>query len=265
MSGLPVRSRVVPESAALARRSTIGLLRQPQSWAPGLVFPLMLAAVYSSQFSKAVDIPGFPYQDVSFLDFVLPASILQGVLFGATNAASDLAVDIENGFMERLLSSPIERVSIMVGRLAGAAVYGAMQAAFLLAVFLVFGANVRGGVPSMVAIVAIGAMLATAIGSFGIAIAFRTGSQEVVQSVFPLLFVMVFVSSAFFPTELMEGWYGAVAERNPITWIIDPTRRLAVTEFSWSDVGQAIGLSALVAVAGITLAGRQLRRRVASA
>ena len=230
---------------------------------PGLVFPLLLAAVYSSQFSRAVDIPGFPFQGVSFLDFVLPASILQGVLFGATNSASDLAVDIENGFMDRLLASPTRRTAILIGRLASAVAYGVAQAVFLLVVFLVFGADIAGGLPSMVGIVVIGGMMAGAIGSFGLALAFRTGSQEVVQSVFPVLFVLIFVSSAFFPVELMEGWYGAVAERNPITWIIDPTRRLAVVDFAWSDLFQAVGLAAAVGAVGIALAVRQLQIRLA--
>lgn len=252
-----------PHSLALARRSTIGMLRQPQSWLPGLFFPLLLAAVYSAQFSKAVDLPGFPFQGVSFLDFILPASILQGVLFGATNSASDLAVDIENGFMDRLLASPTRRVAILVGRLASALVYGLLQGIFLLTVFLIFGADVAGGVPSMIGIALIGALMAGAVGSFGLALAFKTGSQEVVQSVFPVLFVLIFVSSAFFPVELMEGWYGAVAERNPITWIIDPTRRLAVVDFSWSDLGQALGIAALVAALGIGLAARQMRMRLA--
>lgn len=249
---------------ALSRRSIIGVFRQPQSWLPGLFFPLLLAAVYSSQFAKAVDLPDFPYDDISFLDFILPASILQGVSFGATNSASDLALDIENGFMDRLLSSPVARPAILVGRLAGAMAYGITQAAVLMAVFLAFGADLAGGVPSIIAILVIGSLLALAIGSFGTAIALRTGSQEVVQSVFPVIFVAIFVSSAFFPVELMEGWYGDVASLNPISWIIDASRRLSVVGFDWTDVGQAIGLCLALATAGIALSVRQLRLRLAA-
>ena len=118
------------------------MLRQPQSWAPGLFFPLLLAAVYASQFSRAVTIEGFPFPNVSFLDLVLPACVIQGVLFGSTNSASDLAADIENSFMVRLLVLPVSRGSILLSRLAIAFIYGVAQAAVLISIFVLFGANI---------------------------------------------------------------------------------------------------------------------------
>lgn len=250
--------------AALSRRSILGTARQPQNWLPGTFFPLMLAAVYSSQFSKAVELPAFPFDDTTFLEFILPAAILQGVSFGSIGGASDLAIDIENGFMDRLVSSPVARPVILVGRLAGAVAFAVFQALFFLAVFLVFGADLHGGVPSALALLVVAALLALGLGSFGSAIALKTGSQEVVQSVFPLIFVMIFVSSAFFPVPLMEGWYGDLASVNPITWIIDPTRRLTVEGFSWGDAGQAIGVAGSLAVVGVAVAFRALSVRAAA-
>lgn len=92
---------------ALSRRSIVAAIRQPANWIPGIFFPFLLAAVFSSQLSKAVDLPGFPFQGITFLDFILPAAILQGVSFGSINGGSELALDIENGFIDRLLSSPV--------------------------------------------------------------------------------------------------------------------------------------------------------------
>jgi len=262
---LLIQKNFLQQAVRLSHRSILGMLRQPQSWAPGLFFPLLLAAVYSSQFSKAVDIVGFPFQDVSFLDFVLPACVIQGVLFGSTNSASDLAADIENSFMDRLLVSPVSRASILLARLASAFMYGVVQAGILITIFLIFGANIAGGFPSIISIVLIAALLAVSIGSFGIAIALRTGSQEVVQSTFPLIFVAIFVSSAFFPVQLMEGWYGSIAQKNPLTWIIDPTRRMAIVGFSWKDLGQSLGIISAIASLGIGISIWQLRRRLVSA
>ena len=97
--------KFLPQALQLSYRSILGMIRQPQAWVPTLFFPLLLAAVYAAQFSKAVNLPEFPYPDVTFLDFILPACVIQGVLFGSTNSATDLAADIENSFMDRLLSS----------------------------------------------------------------------------------------------------------------------------------------------------------------
>ena len=223
----------------LSHRSILGMIRQPQSWAPGLFFPLLLAAVYASQFSKAVTIEGFPFQDV--------------------------AADIENCFMDRLLVSPVSRGSILLSRLASAFIYGVAQAAVLIAILVLFGANIAGGASSIISLVFIAALLSVSMGSFGIAIALRTGSQEVVQSTFPLIFVAVFVSSAFFPVQLMDGWYGAIARKNPLTWVIDPTRRMVIHGFTWTDLGQSLGIVLAIASIGIALSIRQLRKRSARA
>ena len=256
---------LLTQTLQLSHRSILGMIRQPQSWAPSLFFPLLLAAVYSSQFSKAVNLPDFPYADISFLDFILPACVIQGVLFGSTNSATDLAGDIENSFMDRLLSSPVSRPSILIARLASAFAYGLVQATILISIFFLFGANLAGGLVSAIALMFITSYLAMAVGSFLIAVALKTGSQEVVNSLFPLMFVFIFVSSAFFPVELMDGWYGAIAKWNPLTWVIDWTRALTVEGFSWSNLAKAVGIVSVIATAGVTTATSQLKRRLAAA
>lgn len=250
-------------AGVLAKRAIVGAARQPASWIPGIFFPFMLAAVYSAQFSKAVDLPTFPFQDVTFLDFILIASVIQGVSFGAINGASALARDLEDGFMDRLLASPVARPSILIGRLAGSLAFAMVQALVLMAIFTLMGADIAGGLATVLTLVVVSGLLALGIGGLGAALALKTGSQEVVQSTFPLLFVLIFVSSAFFPVTLMDGWYAAVARRNPITWVIDPARRLTLEGFEWGDVGQAVGIAAAIAAFGLLVGFRQLRRRVA--
>ena len=157
------------QTAALSHRSVLATFRQPQSWIPGFFFPLMLTAVYTSQFARAIRLEGFPEVE-SFLDFLVPAAILQGVLFGANNGATELARDIENGFMDRLLSSPVWRSSILVGRLAGSAVFAAVQAVVLMLVFLVFGARYAGGLGAVVVIVVVAMLAALDVGGVGRAV-----------------------------------------------------------------------------------------------
>ena len=105
---------------------------------------------------------------------------------------------------------------------------------------------------------------AVALAGFGLIVALRTGSAEATQAMFPLIFVAVFVSSAFFPTELMRGWYQEVAEANPFTLIINPTRELVITGWDWSDFGQAVGFTLLLAVFSLSLAYRAYLGRLRS-
>ena len=130
------------QTLALARRSVRNTAVEPTAWLPSIIFPLMLAVVYGAQFGQATDLPGFPEVD-SFLQFVLPASILQGISFNAGEAGTAMATDIEGGFFDRLVTSPSSRVSIFVGRLAGAVAFSGVLAVVLIVIFTPMGAPVR--------------------------------------------------------------------------------------------------------------------------
>jgi len=260
---LVIREQPGAQVLALARRSVVATLRQPPVWFPATLFPLLLAAVNSSAFSRATALPGFPEVD-SFLDFLLPASMIQGVMFGAVAGGSDIALDIEDGFFERLLASPVWRPSILIGRLAGGAVLGAIQAVLFMVVFAVFGARVHSGVPGILTLILLAMLMAVAIGGVTAAVGVRSGSQETVQNSFPLIFILLFLSSAFFPTDLMTGWYQKLAELNPITWVIDGARELVISSWSWTAAATCLGVATLLGVISVTAAVRQLSKRLAA-
>jgi ABC-2 type transport system permease protein len=255
-------SRWLAQTSILARRSIRGTVRQPALWFPALVFPLLIAAVNSAALGRSTNLPGFPPVE-SFGQFLLPGTLTQGVMFGGIIGGSAVALDIENGFFERLVASPVPRWSILVGRLAGSAVMGAFQALVFVTVFVLFGATIEGGIGAVLVLMLMGMFLALAVGGFAATIGLRTGSQEAVQNTFPLLFVLVFFSSAFFPTALMAGWYQWVAERNPITWMIDSARDLVISGFDLRDAVQCVGVAMALAFLLVALATRQFRKRLA--
>lgn len=256
--------QVLDQARALARRSIVGTLRQPQVWLPGLLFPMFIAAVNTSTMGRAVNIPGFPEVD-SLLDFLLPASITQSVLFGGLTAGSDTATDIQTGFFDRLLASPVSRTSILVGRLAGASVTGAFQAIVFMTVYAAFGVRLAGGVGAAFLLIAYAMVLALVIGGFAAMLALRTGSAEAVQNVFPLTFIGLFISSAFFPTELMTGIYQSIAVRNPVTWMVDGMRHQVVVGLDWSEAGTSLLVAAVAASLSIAGANAALRARLRKA
>lgn len=247
----------------LSRRALVSVVRQPQVLFPSLFFPLFFAALNSAAFDRITGAQsGFAAQFDSFLDFLLPATVLQGVLFGSTQAGTEMANDIEIGFFDRLLASPVSRTAILVGRLAGAAALGAAQAIFFTVVLALFGASLDGGLPGIAVLVVTSALLGMGIGGFGVTLGIRTGSAEAVQGSFPLIFVLMFTSSAFFPKELMTGWYRSVATYNPVSWIIDSLRDVLTQGWDLGDASVAIGTSAGVAVASVSLALLALQRRL---
>ncbi|MCP3854876.1 MAG: ABC transporter permease [Actinomycetia bacterium] len=248
----------------MARRAVVGFFRQPASWVFGGLFPLLITAVSASAFSRATDLPGFP-DSRSFLQFLMAGTILQGVLFGSIEASTDLALDIENGFMDRLLASPVSRVSILISRLAGAAAYGAGVTLFYVAVFAMFDATVEGGIGGVLVMIVLMMTMAIGVGGYGAALGLRTGSVEAVGNSFPLIFILLFISSAFFPVQTMSGLYRRIAELNPITFVIDSVRHQVLVGFDLGEAAVGLLVAVLFATATITLALTQLRRRLADA
>ena len=138
----------------------------------------------------------------------------------------------------------------------------AAKGVLIVAIFLAFGAEIAGGPAAGVVIVVTAVLLVLAIGALGQVLAILTGSQEAVNATFPLVFTIIFMSSAFFPTNLMSGWFRQVAEANPVTWIIDPVRRLILEGWSWSDVGQALGVPLVISAVTVTMAVFTLNRKL---
>jgi ABC-2 type transport system permease protein len=248
---------------AMSRRSILAIARQPAVVAPAMIFPLFFAALGTSSFSRAVLLPGFPKVD-SFLDFALAGSVTQGVLFGSTTGAAALATDIEQGFFDRLLSTPTSRTSILLGRLAGGAVFGAFQALFFIAVLLPFGLSIKSGVVGTAIIIVAAGITGIAIGAFMAAMALKTGSAEAVQGSFPLLFIALFFSSAFFPRQTMTGAYRTIADANPISYLVEGIRGLAIEPLDAGAAAQALLVPAGIAAVWIPLALYTLRRRLAA-
>ena len=141
--------------------------------------------------------------------------MIQSTLLAGNSGGIALAVDIEMGFTDRLLAAPISRYAIVLGRLAGTAALGAFSAIWFIAVGLIFGVRIDEGVPGALVMILFVMLSAVAFGGIGAAVALRTGRASVVQGLFPLVFVILFLSSAFFPANLMLEPAATVARVQP--------------------------------------------------
>ena len=247
--------------AALGARSVKQTFRRPQLMAPILVFPTLLLAIQVDGAGRGIELPGFPPVN-GFLDFILAGAMIQSTLLAGNSGGIALAVDIEMGFTDRLLAAPISRFAIVLGRLAGTAALGALAAIWFIAIGLVFGARIDDGVPGVLVMIAFVVLSAIAFGGLGAAVALRTGRASVVQGLFPLVFVILFLSSAFFPANLMLEPAATVARYNPLSFIVEGIRDPVISSLSLEAFAKALGSIALVGAIGIGLSALALRRRL---
>jgi ABC-2 type transport system permease protein len=258
VSDLAVNARVV---RGLGMRSLRQTLRRPQLMAPILVFPTLLLAIQTGGAGGAVDLPGFPPVQ-SFLQFMLAGAMMQSLMLAGNSGGIALAVDIEMGFTDRLFAAPIPRYAIVLGRLAGTAALGFLAALWFLAIGLVFGAEIHSGVPGALIAIVLVTATAMAVGGIGAAIALRTGSASVVQGLFPLVLVLLFLSSAFFPNDLMIQPARAIAEYNPLSFIVEGIRDPIISGISVPQLLDAVLAIAGIVALGLLLSARALRHRL---
>ncbi len=255
---LRVNLRVI---GALGMRSIRQTFRRPQLIAPIVLFPTLLLAIQTGGAGRAVQLPQFPHVH-GFLDFMLAGAMLQSTLLAGVSGAIALAVDIEIGFSDRLFAAPVSRFALVLGRLAGTAVLGAMAAVWFIAIGLIFGARINEGVPGALLIIFLVSLSAVAFGGLGAAIALKAGRASTVQGIFPLVFVILFLSSAFFPRQLMVEPAASIARWNPLSFIVEGIRDPVVSSVTAGVVAKGLGAIALVGVIGWTLATLALRARL---
>jgi ABC-2 type transport system permease protein len=246
----------------LARRSVVRTVRQPANVIAPLLFPLMLLAVNSGGLKAETRLPGFPTN--SFVAFALAVPFIQGALFATMNAGTDLARDIQTGFLNRLSLTPMRGIALLAGQLGGVVTMGIVQAIVYLSVGLAVGVRLESGVLGVLALFAFAVLVSLGFGALGAFAALRTGSGEAVQSLFPAFFVFLFLSSMNIPRNLIEvTWFRDVATINPISYLLEAVRSLIIVGWDGEALALGFGIAALIAVVSLGLASWALQVRMA--
>jgi ABC-2 type transport system permease protein len=245
----------------LARRSVVRQARQPANVVAPVIFPLGLLAVNSGGLQPATMIPGFPTD--RFVAFALAIPFLQGALFATMNAGTDLARDIQTGFLNRLSLTPLRGVGLITGQLAGVSVVALLQAIVYVAVGYAVGVEPKSGAAGVAVLLVLSVVIAIGFGAVGIFMALRTGSGESVQGLFPVLFVFLLISSMNFPRNLIEAdWFRWLANVNPVSYLIEGVRSLIIEGWNGEAIGLAFAISAALLVVALGASAVALRERM---
>ena len=254
-------SVALTQMGAIARRSVTRTIRQPASFIPPLVFPVALMMVNAAGLQASTSLEGFP--TTSFLAFALAVPFIQGALFSTMNAGADLARDIQTGFVNRLALTSLRDSALLLGQIAGVIVLGVIQAIFYLGVGVTAGVDFESGPAGIAVILLYAALVSLSFGALGAWLAFRTGSGEAIQALFPVLFVFLFISSMNTPRDLIDvEWFQTAATLNPVSYMLEAVRSLIITGWDWQALALGFGFTILVGAISMVLAARALRTRM---
>jgi ABC-2 type transport system permease protein len=237
-------------------------VRQPANVVAPLLFPMLLLAVNSGGLKAETRLPGFPTD--SFWAFALAVPFIQGALFATMNTGTDLARDIQTGFLNRLSLTPMRGIALLSGQLGGVIVLSVVQAAVYVGVGFAVGVRFASGPAGVLLVFVFAALVALAFGALGAFAALRTGSGEAVQSLFPAFFVFLFISSMNMPRNLIEAtWFRDLATANPVSYLLECVRSLIITGWDAEALALGFGITAAIAVVAFGLSSWALRERMA--
>jgi len=246
----------IDATVLLARRELRGLVRTPEAVVPGFVVPVVIFLIMLGMFEGFATSFGIE----NLAAFLLPTSVLLATAFGSSGQG--IVEDIERGYFDKLLTTPLSRLALLLGPLAIEAVRMAAQSLLVLLVAMVAGASIATGITGAIAIVILGVLWGVAYSAIGFAVALKTGSGAATQGAAMLWIPLLYLAPAFAPRDSMSGWLATITALNPVTYIVEAMRATALD--GWQADTIAYGLLAIAAVGAIslTLAFRALRGRV---
>jgi ABC-2 type transport system permease protein len=243
----------------LVVRSLTTLLRTPEALLPPLAISIFFLVIYQSTLGKASSfIPGI---GGSYLGFILPLSIVSGSLSGSGIAAQNLVRDIERGYFDKLLLTPVRRAALLLAPILAGAVILGVQAAVVVAVGLLLGLHPATGFLGLLLVIGLGVLLGMGFAGFTVSAALGSGSAAATQGASFLFFPLTFLAPTFVPLALLSGWLAVVAKLNPITYVLEAMRSLLNTGWDAQAIGTSILACLLLAAAMYALAAFALSVR----
>ncbi|MCH8039869.1 MAG: ABC transporter permease [Nitrospinae bacterium] len=243
------------EVLALTMRWVRRLSREKFSMLFTLVQPMLFWLIFfGNLFQHAADTQVFQVEN--YMSFLAAGVVIMTVLNNGLSGGVDLLFDKENGFLERLMATPIHRTSIILSRYLFVITITSLQILVILAVAFLFGVTPETGLLGVALILFIGMLFGIGLTAISLALAFSVKSHGDFFSVLGFLSLpMIFLSSALVPLAAMPGWMRAVAFLNPMTWVIEAVRPLIISGWAAALPQVAIAIGILVVFDAICLYG----------
>jgi ABC-2 type transport system permease protein len=174
---------------------------------------------------------------VDLKTFIFPGVLCFAVTFSGMLSAASLVWDRELGFLRELTIAPVSRASIIAGKCLGGAIIAASQGAILLALAGLVG--IPYDPVLLLGMLGLLLLVAFTVTSFGLLVAVRIKQAQTFTSIMQLFVIpMVFLSGALYPVSGLPTWLRVLNRIDPLTYAVDPMRRLVFAHLDVSDTAR---------------------------
>lgn len=245
-------------SLFMAQRLLRNLSRQPWWIVISLVQPIVWLLLYGQLFKRVVELPGFNAS--SYISFVTPGVVIMSALFAGGWNGMGVIMDLNQGVMDRLLVSPINRAAIIMGRILSMSAVSIVQSLILIGLGFLTGARFAGGIPGVIVLLVCAMLLGAPFAALSNALALAIRRQEsVIGASNFILMPLMFLSPILMAKNVMPDWIRAVSRFNPVNWSVEAARAALNGNTDWSFVLLRIGCLLAFAVISAALATRAFR------
>jgi ABC-2 type transport system permease protein len=270
-------SGLVSETAFLFQRWMLKLLRRPIALYFSLIQPVVWLLLFGQIFNRIATFPGAAqaFGGKSYFQFFMPAVILQTLLFGSAQSGIGIINDMDSGFLDKLLTTPVNRMAILLGKVLADLTRMLVQSVMIVLLAWIVGqfqnqkVTYSYGIPGLIAALAIALLFGLGLAGLNVFIAVKTRNTESTFLVANFLTLpLLFTSSAQLPIQLLPNWLQQVAQFNPVTYTIDTMRFLINGEQSAAIGAPATLILKTLLILGaitaltLTLAVRGFRKSV---
>jgi len=200
----------------------------------------------------------------NYFEFMAPGIMAMTIMFAAmTGLAGSISRERELGTLDGIISAPISRLSIILGKSFAQVVRGLLQALLTLILTVVlFGVVVHGSY-SLLAL-----LLLLTVFSFigiGIMVSALASQQETAMTIMmTLTFPMLFLSGALFPVQQMPVVMQWISKGLPLTYAVEALRKCVVLGTGMSgmmtDIWVMLGFGVIFTVIAIPVFNRAITR-----
>ncbi len=237
------------------------LTRTPIMLFVTLLQPLIWMLLFANLFEKAAILPGFPAD--SYVQFIISGILALNALGFLAMAGICIFDDIQSGYIQRIMTAPISRSSIIISRFIYATVLTVVTSIILLAVGSLMGVSVAAGPAGFLGILFFVALFTIGVTAVSMIFAFLSKQQVVFLSITTLVQMpILFMSNALMPYDFMPSWIRTLAQINPASYLIDATRSLILDGWAWSTLSTALVALVVFDLLAVLIATLVRRRRL---
>ena len=240
---------------SVAGRALRSIPREPEVLAPALFIPVFFYFINVGALENVAKASGVS----DYRAFQLPVAIIFAVT--GLSRASALVLDIQDGYLDRLLMTPIKRATLLLGLMVADFVLVFAVEVPVIGLGYLLGVRFETGVLGIFVFLLMGAFWGLAFTGVPYAIALKTGNPAAVNASFILFFPFAFMTTSFLPEESLSGWLATVAKLNPVTYLLEGMRSV-ITGWDTSMLLPGIASIAGVMIVSFSLALLTLRGRL---